>query len=184
MNAQGDPFDPWFDICHVGQKFPLILEREWLQKRLGKAITQRRQFLRYCKQHRDQLAADTETSGGVDQDNDNDARSKPGGLFTQQIQGSGNVAKSILALTTASTLLPARLEETEQLSEDALSQTSHGSPTGDDDNPEGLRVPPAPEEASGGRHFECPYCCGIQSVKGRRSWKYVKRTAPVYCILT
>lgn len=46
------------DINHVGKKFPRIVESgdEWLQERLGRAITHRRQYLSYMNDHKLRLA--------------------------------------------------------------------------------------------------------------------------------
>lgn len=53
------PFDDSFDISHCGHKHPKLEEKEnqWLRNRLGQAITQRRQFLKYCRDHHDKLGA-------------------------------------------------------------------------------------------------------------------------------
>jgi len=39
-----EPFDDQFDISHVEHKFPRICRSDWLAKRLGRAITRRREF--------------------------------------------------------------------------------------------------------------------------------------------
>lgn len=56
--ARGEPFDAHFDIDHVGHKFLRVHRTDWLEKRLGKAITQRRQYLRYCRQHRERTGTE------------------------------------------------------------------------------------------------------------------------------
>jgi hypothetical protein len=55
------PFDNTFDISHVGHKHTKleIKENQWLRNRLGQAITQRRQFLKYCREHHDKLGAES-----------------------------------------------------------------------------------------------------------------------------
>lgn len=50
-SAACDPFLNDFDKRHVADKFPKVRERPWLVDRLGAAITQRRQFLRYSRDH-------------------------------------------------------------------------------------------------------------------------------------
>lgn len=45
-----------FDIRHVADKYPKLRAQPWLLKRLGNAITQRRQFLRYCRNHKNRIA--------------------------------------------------------------------------------------------------------------------------------
>ncbi|KAF7509478.1 hypothetical protein GJ744_008041 [Endocarpon pusillum] len=50
-------FNDQFDIAHVGEKYPKLATAEyaWLQKRLGRAITQRRHYLSYIQDHREKL---------------------------------------------------------------------------------------------------------------------------------
>jgi len=45
-----------FDIRHVADKYPKLRTQPWLLQRLGNAITQRRQFLRYCRNHKNRIA--------------------------------------------------------------------------------------------------------------------------------
>lgn len=54
-SATGDPFLEDFDKRHVADKFPKAREQPWLIDRLGAAITQRRQFLRYSRDHRHRI---------------------------------------------------------------------------------------------------------------------------------
>lgn len=58
QSSTREPFLECFDIAHVGHKFPKIESegREWLKRRLGKAISQRRQYLRYCREHHDKFS--------------------------------------------------------------------------------------------------------------------------------
>jgi len=55
-NAKEDAFLTEFDIRHVSDKYPKLRTKPWLLERLGKAITQRRQFLRYCRNHQHRIA--------------------------------------------------------------------------------------------------------------------------------
>lgn len=55
-DAKGDPFIPDFDIRHVADKYPKLQSQPWLLHRMGSAITQRRQYLRYCRNHRNRIA--------------------------------------------------------------------------------------------------------------------------------
>ncbi|KAM0425998.1 hypothetical protein ACHAPT_008627 [Fusarium lateritium] len=50
------PFETSPDIKHVEDKFPKVRHTPWLAKRLGNAITQRRQIIQYRQSHRDRLA--------------------------------------------------------------------------------------------------------------------------------
>ena len=49
-------FDPSLDINHVGDKYPSARRGEpWLMERLGTAITRRRQYLIYRREHQKRL---------------------------------------------------------------------------------------------------------------------------------
>lgn len=67
MAAGSSPFNDQFDICHVDHKFPTLrlAGKEWLIERLGKAITQRRQFLRYAREHRDKASRDRDSDSNA-----------------------------------------------------------------------------------------------------------------------
>ena len=164
----------------MGHKFGRVRrETPWLEKRLGKAITRRRQYLWYCRKHRDKLALELEeekkevwsaerktaVSGVRDQQSSKDAKG----------YAVGSKPASTLALTTASTLVPTNLDTVEEESDGDRSETSYATSVGDDSSSHKLRVPPPPEESGKGKHFECPYCRTIQTIKSLHSWRWVFR---------
>jgi hypothetical protein len=55
-NAKDKPYLAEFDIRHVADKYPKAREHPWLLERLGTAINQRRQYLRYCRNHKNRIA--------------------------------------------------------------------------------------------------------------------------------
>jgi len=55
-NAKDKPYLVEFDIRHVADKYPKARDQPWLLERLGTAITQRRQFLRYRRNHKNRIA--------------------------------------------------------------------------------------------------------------------------------
>ena len=59
MTRQRVKLNDQFDIAHVGEKYPKLAETDqaWLRQRLGRAITHRRQFLRYAREHKEKLEA-------------------------------------------------------------------------------------------------------------------------------
>jgi hypothetical protein len=147
--ASKGPFNDQFDVDHVGNKFPRLYRDEmmtWLRTRLGKAITQRRQYLQYCREHHHKMAVVPETRSllepkvetnflavqGQHPRNDDDTRtvmSKP---------------TSTLAPTTASTVIPAKLENInrneEASNDDTRSQTSFATSVSEDDSDNRLSV--------------------------------------------
>ena len=73
ITSTKSPFIDAFDILHVGHKYPKVDtdDRIWLKERLGKAITQRRQYLKYCRDHHSKFsqgAAPIPSSTPHDQD--------------------------------------------------------------------------------------------------------------------
>ena len=173
--AQGEPFDSQFDISHVGHKYPLVHQTDWLEKRLGKAITQRRQYLRYCRQHRDRL--DTQHKATDVTENAVDRQPMP---VRKPVEESSQATKSQIqslnppstfAITTASTLIVNNFESLDEYPEEAQSQTSYATSLNEGESTDMLRVPPLPDEAVHGLPFECPYCWAPQLIKTRRAWK-------------
>lgn len=173
--AQGKPFDPRFDIDHVEHKFPRLNKADWLKKRLGIANTQRRQYLRYCREHRQRMATEkrpAEADGGGTQDNRMTSKGDHQGSV-KHTDGSyvSSRPPSTIALTNASTLNVAALKSLDEIPDEAQSQTSHATSLGADEDTVCLRVPTMPESTKSGLPFECHYCWTIQTVTNRRMWK-------------
>lgn len=167
MAAAKEPLDDSFDISHVGHKFPHIHKTPWLEKRLGRAIAQRRQYMKYSKEHHDKL------SSGMLHDQETQY-SKHGMNKQVQLSQKEGKAPSTLSSTKASTLAATLLNKTADLSdEDQRSVTSYATSFGEDSGKEKMRVPPPPEKVTTGMPFECPYCREIQMLKDVNSWKLV-----------
>jgi hypothetical protein len=185
--ASKAPFNDQFDIDHVGNKFPYLTsdDREWLRKRLGKAMTQKRQYLRYCWEHHEKLSRIGEAR------NTNEATLEPTtnpDFLTPQVQESKvsddvqtviSRPTSTLAPTTASTVIPARLEIAgsqirldEQDEDDNRSQTSYATSIGEDDDGENrLSVVRLEQVVGTAQSFECPYCWTIQKMSNQQAWR-------------
>lgn len=172
--AQGKPFDPHFDIGHVEHKFPRLNQADWLKKRLGIANTQRRQYLRYCREHRQRMTTEKSSI-----DVDEGAQDIRMTTMKDHQKSIGKTSKSYtsskppsaLAVTNASTLDVGALHRLEEVSDEAQSQTSYATSLGVDENSDCLRVPTIPENARSGLPFECPYCWTIQTFTNSRKWK-------------
>lgn len=140
-------FEP-VDIDHVRGKFPSA--KEYLILRLGKAISRRRQYLKYRASHRRKLEHGLEHVHA------------PSGTF------ESTVASSLPPrLKTSSTALEL---DNNTYYEDTLSETSYASSSND---PMKLRPPPLPEEGQYGQHFECPLCLRFTAVRQDSAWQYV-----------
>ena len=169
-----------FDIAHVGHKFPKLdaSSHGWLKERLGKAIVQRRQYLKYCRDHHEKF------SHSQPQDQADDERTRLprlnfGGPHLETGSRTGtakSVPVSAFALTDASTLQVSRLkpiqnieDEIEDLS-DNHSQTSYATSIHDGTNQNKLK-PPVLIEVTNTFPFECPYCWSIQESSNEKAWR-------------
>jgi hypothetical protein len=164
-------FEP-FDVDHVRDKFPKAAE--YLILRLGKAISRRRQYLRYREDHRRKL--DQGLAPQPVSQEPTAPRQVTNTVIAPSEKIDSTVASSIpLAFkhsTPASTL-----DELDDY-EDTLSQTSYASSNQDLTR---LRPPPLPEEDQDGEPFECPLCFRFTSVRQVPAWhKHVYRDLQPY----
>jgi hypothetical protein len=147
------------DIEHVRAKFPKAAD--YVSLRLGRAISRRRQFLRYREDHR-----------------------KNYGLGLEEV-ASQNAIGTDEQSTVASSIpnaykerLPDTTFEGMEDSEDVLSQTSYALSDSDSTM---LRPPTLPESGLNDQPFECPLCFHMISVSGTLSWyRHVYRDLQPY----
>ena len=180
-----DPYDELFDIAHVGHKFPKVHdEQPWLEARLGRAITRRREFLRYSREHGQRLGR------GVVRFEESQIPQVD--LRRPSLQGENvnplptvadapDQRESTMGSTKATTLDAALLNAVQQEPSEATvdseaSESSYATTEITAENEGELRVPPLPENGGNGREFDCPYCWITQSFKGkakhaRKHWK-------------
>ncbi|KAI0968124.1 hypothetical protein F4678DRAFT_203264 [Xylaria arbuscula] len=138
-----------YDMEHVKAKLPLA--QPALARRLGKAISQRRQYFKYREAHHQKLNA------GLDLD---PTKSEAGAQST--------IASSVPnALKNGDKSHPAFGELEEEASNSGASQTSYAT-----SGPESgrLKMPSLPKEASDGP-FECPFCYMMISASTTIQWK-------------
>ena len=166
-----EPFDPTYDVQHVGAKFPKLdcKENAWLQQKLASAITQRRQFFRYSRDHQERKSKLKTGLPAVEQSR---------GVRSGQTQADmlSQIHPESLVQTQASTLVLDRLDTARfnaDEAEDSLSQTSFATSVDDSNNHNKLRVPKLEDISGKSREFECPYCCTIIAPRNQRQWKYV-----------
>lgn len=161
-----------FDIEHVRGKFPSA--PEYLILRLGKAISRRRQYLRYREEHRKKLE-----QGLPIQPLPQETECMPEVVRTitapsEKIEST--VASSIPLAIKASTT-SSNLDDIDYY-EDTLSQTSYASSSNDSSK---LRPPPLPDAGQDGDPFECPLCFRFTSVRQTPAWhKHVYRDLQPY----
>lgn len=182
-SSSNAPFNEQFDIDHVGNKFPRLYrdDGEWLRMRLGKAITQKRQYLRYCREHREKLSKVPEplnTSETLPELEMGNAFLTVKGQQIEVISDAQTVVSrptSTLAPTTASSVVPAKFEHLgnleEQDEDENRSQTSYATSVNEDETDNRLSVVALEEVAGTAQSFECPYCWTIQRTSNQRTWR-------------
>ncbi|OCL11416.1 hypothetical protein AOQ84DRAFT_423590, partial [Glonium stellatum] len=148
LRAPEDPFNDRYDIAHVGEKYRKLNNPDlsWLKDRLGRAITKRRQYLRYCREHRKQL--EKEKASTVHTAMEENVMAAP----TQQAKSESHNANH-------------------EDSDDGRSNTSYASSIDVPEEPSSLQLPSLVELSGGGLPFECPFCQGIQSFLREKPWK-------------
>jgi len=184
LQVSKERFDDQFDIRHVSEKFPKLNrpDNAWLKVRLGRAITQRRQFIRYCREHKDHLSGEEvdpysttlEERLEVPEPGNEEAAinsmAKSEALTTKQEPTVTEVS------TKASTLQVAKLEviraDGNDCDDDDGTSTVSSAVSSADPTDEGvLRLPSLQDVSHGQVEFECPFCFTIQSIKRERKWR-------------
>jgi hypothetical protein len=169
-------FDDRFDIGHVAEKFPKLdkPEQEWLKVRLGRAISQRRQFIRYCREHNDKLG------NAIFNDHTPEAilnSAKPLGFVENEetVSVTNTHPTATQGSTKASTLQAARLEaaklEGDNDNDDVSSVVSTVVSGIESTDEVVLRLPRLQDINQGKPVFECPFCFKLQNWKQERKWR-------------
>lgn len=181
-----------FDIEHTRHKFPSA--NDTLVERLGRAISKRRQYLKYREQHHEKLSVPRQNTFTANQSIDQDRSmplietkaSSPAQTRQQPSErGSGAaISHSLGVSTTASTFVPLSHQGIADIDVDVYSErssvSSHQSSTIGDERP---RLPPIPQASEHSGDFECPYCYTICRLVGkedwqrRRDWKYASESS-------
>lgn len=152
-------FNEDFDISHVKHKFPALQsnQKDWLTTRLGKAITQRRQYLRYCREHHDKTSKMPEQGPVRQQSNPFDAsNSSPSLRISARSELSPPTSTLPHTQATTLVLVGGQMIEEEVLDE-VQSQTSYATSVDEESLNDKLQVVPLEEVQKGSEHFECPY---------------------------
>jgi hypothetical protein len=164
-----------FDIDHVRGKFPRAAE--FLVLRLGKAISRRRQYLRYREEHRRKLEQGLKSESGIQEPV---VSSQAVDTITAPSEKIESTVASSLPLAIKTSASMADLDEDDYY-EDTLSQTSYASSHSDLTR---LRPPALPEAGQDGEPFECPLCFRFTSVRQAAAWhKHVYRDLQPYVTL-
>jgi hypothetical protein len=174
-----------FDFGFVKDCFPNA--RSWLQERLAKAITRRRQHLVYNRKHREKLLRPrplprTDSAGSQAHEYNDSGSLKAPDTIVPRGDGYFDVAKTPMKHTVvastrfASTIATefrapeGRDANRENFDWEAGTQSSYASTLGGKDV---ICIPPRPKDADGieMRQFECRYCFHIQDIISGRAWR-------------
>lgn len=144
------------DIVYIRDKYPEATAQAWLIERLGKAITRRRQFLLYRKEHQKRLQE----------------------IHTLKHDADG---KTMFSGTKASTHHPNSERQVVKLIDDTYADEADintrpvteyaNSSIGKDGATKKLRTPSLPPNVQWGETFECPYCHRLKVVADKKQWK-------------
>ncbi|KAK3681759.1 hypothetical protein B0T22DRAFT_523022 [Podospora appendiculata] len=141
-----------FDIDYVQHKQPK-LGTGVLSKRLGSSVAKRRQFIKYCRDHKARLAAD-------DLDDADDDGSTTARLSSK--------ATTFVAQPDLGAALKAELEA--EVVDDNVSYLT-ASTTAESMSHATLRLPRLAEICKENGPFECPICCTLQAFQQETSWE-------------
>lgn len=171
-------FSDQHDIAHVGEKFPKLTKNgaSWLQKRLGRAITQRRNVLAYLRDHHDKKARE----GPDDDPASNPEKIDPGDLHSIEKPPDRSSQPSTL-WTKPTTLNPEKIARSRLTAEamsdpedDARSYTTISRSVVERPDHSLLeRIPRLGDLRVGGSDdFMCPFCCSPYRFRTEKRWLY------------
>ncbi|KAF1948434.1 hypothetical protein CC80DRAFT_431567 [Byssothecium circinans] len=172
-------FNDQYDIAHVGEKYPKLAGEEcaWLQKRLGRAITQRRHYLSYIQDHREKL------KGMLTHEERPELVAPRSQALTKQLPAMklhDSFSRPSTFFTKASSLTPGQItpqmltaEEESDPENDARSYTTISrSVDGGLDSSATVRIPKLDELRIGPKkEVDCPFCFQIKRFKNERVWR-------------
>jgi hypothetical protein len=154
-------FNDQFDIAHVGEVYPKLDNKEysWLKEKLGRAITNRRHYLRYIQDHREQLEQKFEHTP------EEIAESSHPSTFITKISSliPGHITSKMITAT----------EESDTENDTRSYTTMSRSMDGDLDSLATVRVPKLNKIPSGSKkEVECPFCYRIEKFENERAWRH------------
>lgn len=137
------------DVSHVQAKFPDALD--YLTKRLGQAVSRRRQYLIYREEHHHKMTKGSENIG------DEGARTEYTTNSTE-----AKTMPAVVPKITSAVAIPDVLGD----SEDTLSETSYATSVSTT-----TRIPQLPKEAREKEFYKCPLCYMLVSIRNPATWK-------------
>lgn len=175
-----NPYDTAYDIDHVYEKFPKLRSRPLLIIKSGKAVTRRRERLRYNEQHHKKLAEEPALSSGTmlerppqtPQHLDKGEAEVEIGVTHPFALDSGVLQwSSRLASTKATTFVVNHLEDLQLEAALDRSETSYITSVGEEATANERKIPDQPKALARGEHFECSLCFKIQKTMSDKKWR-------------
>jgi hypothetical protein len=167
--ASRERFDDRYDIAHVKAKFQNEKAPDWLLVRLGQAITKRRQYIKYIREHRSRIDQDSQRPRDVELP-DIKSRVAPSKI-TDAPKAATLASKPSQMPTRATTVMSNALLNVEQRFQDDRSVTTADLTSFGEDHDQKLSVPPLTDYTTLGRAFPCPFCSAINKCNSQSSWK-------------
>jgi hypothetical protein len=168
-SASKEKFDDQYDIAHVKAKFRQGKASDWLLLRLGRAITKRRQYIKYVREHRSRIDHEPLQP--------RESNVLPTLSLADPTQAKVQPRAATLASrpsqmpTLATTVVSNVLLNVEQTFEDDRSVTTANTTWFDEDPDQKLTVPPLTDYTTLGREFPCAFCPTITKFNSQGSWK-------------
>lgn len=149
-------FPESFDINHAREKYPKLRLRNagLLVSRVGSAISKRRQFIKYSRDHRYRLGHDEVED--VPEPTATELLSSKASTFRPEMVPQGAAFSDALGQ-----------QQEEEEEEDAFSMTAS---TVSDPSAQ-VELPKLSDLSEDGRPFECPICFTLQCFQGERAWR-------------
>lgn len=178
--TSNDPLLPEPDILHVQDKFPKVRsdDQRWLREKLGKAITLRRQVLRYNREHGGRVAHKARLPA-VSSHAVHPFASNVTLMPQSKTQSQAHYSQPTLRSTEISAIVqPAQhgLQDPESLivkdmkdQDDGITLVSRREE--EDMHPEDIRIVPLSSVNEGRSHFKCPYCHTLVEINNQQRWE-------------
>jgi hypothetical protein len=177
------PFDNRADVMYVKDRYPLAaVKNEALMARLGEANARRRQYFKYCRDHKERLSnLMAEKTDAQKQESQPDRVPGPETSQTAErtLSRLSNTNPSLLADTKATEFAAGELETAQssiQLEEQSTRSVVSFATTVAEPSDAELGFPPLPPEAKSNSMFLCPYCFTVVALKGKdreHQWRSV-----------
>ncbi|KAK1780353.1 hypothetical protein QBC45DRAFT_485207 [Copromyces sp. CBS 386.78] len=159
------------DMNHVREKFPKLWfnESSPVAERMGKAITKRRQFMWYCRDHQSHLAADGGDEKSIVDNHRDDNHRDIVEYDKAKTAKQSSKATTFFPKDNLMDVLQKSLDGKEEEEEESVSQYSTSTVS---DSLANLKLPPLSGLSPDSKPFECPICYTLQQFRSERAWQY------------